>query len=129
MGIDVSFQALSLFDRRFGQPVLCSVEQVGSTFRECCADLVLANPPYHVKGRGRDSPDELRDQARAGTPLTIHRFIFAGACLLRKGGTMVMTFREEQYAGISTGLKAAGFTSLQVIRGRGVQAVRAQMQL
>lgn len=124
IGIDFSFKALTCFDTRFGQPVLCSVEQVSSTFRKACADLVVANPPYHIRDRSRRSSDEARDQARSGDALALYRFIFAGAHLLRRGGTIIVTTRGKDIERVSTGLQAAGFISLEIIRTRGVFAVK-----
>jgi tRNA1(Val) A37 N6-methylase TrmN6 len=91
VGIDNSREALAGFHRGFGEAVLCPVENASRTFRKGCADLVLANPPYFVSDRGRPSPDRLRGQAREAAPMTIYRFIFAGAHLLRPGGTMAVT--------------------------------------
>lgn len=125
VGIDSSPEALARFDRRFGEPVLCPVENAARTFRKGCADLVLANPPYFVSGRGRPSPNRLRAQARQGTPLTIHRFIFAGAHLLRPGGTMVITCRRQSLEELEQGLRAAGFLPGREVQGEGVLALVA----
>ncbi|MFA6619333.1 MAG: hypothetical protein WCT23_09730 [Candidatus Neomarinimicrobiota bacterium] len=127
VGIDVSMKALSLFNRRFGQPVLCPVEQVARVFRKGCADLVLANPPYFQRGKGRASPEPLRNEARAGGTLTVYRFVFAGAHLLHRGGTMVASVREENTESLFTGFRAAGFGSVEIVRGRGAVALRALM--
>lgn len=124
VGIDFSLEALTCFDPVYGQPVLCPVERISNTFRRNCADLVVANPPYYQIGQSRRSPDSKRDQARAGDPLTLFRFIFAGAFLLRQGGEIIVSTREEDTGRVCTGLRAAGFVSLSTIRGRGVSAVR-----
>ena len=124
VGIDFSMEALSCFDPVYGQPVLCPVEQISRTFRRNCADLVVANPPYYQIGQNRRSPDLKRDQARAGDSLTLFRFIFAGAFLLKPGGMIIVSTREEDTGRVQTGLRAAGFVSLGIMRGRGVFAVR-----
>lgn len=120
IGIDNSMEALSLFDSRWGQPVLCPVEQVQRTFRKGCADLVLANPPYNVSGRGRPSPDPRREQARSADHLVLHRFIFAGAHLLRPGGLMIITERAERQHDIELGFMAAGFSKPDLLLREGV---------
>lgn len=125
VGIDKSPEALARFDRRFGEPVLCPVETAVRAFRRGCADLVLANPPYFVSGRGRPSPNRLRAQARQGTPMTVHRFIFAGAHLLRPRGTMVITCRRQSLEGLRQGLRAAGFLPAREVPGEGVLALVA----
>ena len=66
VGIDISFEALKVFDKAFGQPVNCPVEMVSSIFTAGCADLVLANPPYNTADNGRTSPDPMRREAREG---------------------------------------------------------------
>lgn len=128
VGIDVSFQALALFDRSTGQPVLCSVETVPSMFRKGCADLVLANPPYNVADNGRKSPDPLRREARDGDSLLLYRFIFAGAHLLREGGCMIVTGRHERRAEIEFGFRAAGFYCIEKYDQGRVVAVKALLK-
>lgn len=125
VGIDNSPEALARFDRRFGEPVLCPVETAVRAFRSGCADLVLANPPYFVSGRGRPSPNRLRGQAREAAPMTIHRFIFAGAHLLRPGGTMAITCRSRFRKELEQGMRAAGFLRAQEVSGDGVLALVA----
>jgi len=119
VGIDFSPVALSMFPAEAGQPVLCSVQQIPSTFRPACADLVLANPPYNTYGEGRASPDVLRSEAREGDSLLLHRFIFAGAHLLKPSGFMVITGRRERKTEMEIGLRAAGFHQVELFdRGR-----------
>ncbi len=117
-------EALACFDPAYGQPVLCHIKQISSIFRKDCADLVVANPPFYQIGRSRRSGDFERDQARAGDSLTLFRFIFAGAHLLKSGGTIIVSAREEDTERVYTGLRAAGFVSISTIRSRGVTAVR-----
>lgn len=125
MGIDVSFDALKIFDKAAGQPVLCSVNTVSSVFQKGCADLVLANPPYNVSEESRTSPDLKRKEAREGDALLLYRFIFAGAYLLKPGGCMIITGRTERMEEIEFGLRAAGFCLPEIFsRGR-VSAIKA----
>lgn len=125
VGIDLSFQALRLFDRDAGQPVQCCVSMVFSVFLKGCADLVLANPPYYTVADSRHSPDPLRREARQGDPLLLYRFIFAGAHLLRSGGCMIITGREEKIPGMKCGLRAAGFSRIEELRRGRVIAIKA----
>lgn len=125
VGIDISIDALRMFNRAVGQPVLCSVSMVSSVFRKGCADLVLANPPYNIADDCRNSPDSLRREAREGDPLLLYRFIFAGAYLLKPGGCMVITGRKERSNEIESGLLAAGFNLLERFERGRVAAVKA----
>lgn len=127
VGVDFSMGSLLRFDPRLGQRVLCRVEDVPATFRKHCADLVIANPPYHVTGRGRRSPVEERNSARFGGPLTVFRFIFAGAYLLKDGGVMVMTGREKVRDELLTGFSAAGFSVPEAVRYGGAWGLRASI--
>ncbi len=114
-----------MFDRTVGQPVLCPVNMVSSVFRKRCAELVLANPPYNIADQGRTSPDCGRREAREGNPLLLHRFIFAGAHLLKTGGCMIITGRREKIEDIECGLRAAGFYRVERIERCRVVAVKA----
>ncbi len=128
VGIDVSSDALALFDKSAGQPVQCSVEMVSRLFRKGCADLVLANPPYDVTDSSRPSPDSLRNEARQGDSLLLFRFIFAGAHLLGPGGFMIITGRYENSEEIEFGLRAAGFKVVERFRRNRVIALKALLQ-
>ncbi len=127
VGVDNSVSALRLFDTRFGQPLLCSVSMLSSVFREGCADLVLANPPYNNSDNSRHSPDPLRREAREGDPLLLYRFIFAGAYLLKEGGCMIITGRLDKSDDIETGLLAAGFSIIEKYNKGRVLAIKAQL--
>lgn len=129
VGIDISIQALRLFDRAAGQPVQCSVSMVSSVFKKGCADLVLANPPYNTVTDCRHSPDPLRQEARQGDSLLLYRFIFAGAHLLRSGGCMIITGREEKIPRMKCGLRAAGFSSIEEFKRGRVIAIKAILVL
>ncbi|MCK5786800.1 MAG: methyltransferase [Candidatus Sabulitectum sp.] len=128
VGIDISHDALRLFDRTAGQPVLCGVNAISSVFRKACADLVLANPPYNIAGEGRASIDPLRQEARTGNPLLLYRFIFAAAYLLRSGGHFIISGRKERAEEIRTGLYAAGFSQIERSERGRVLAVKALME-
>lgn len=119
VGIDISLEALLLFDKSVGQPVLCSVEKVNRTFKPNCANLVLANPPYFVNGASRESPDSYRQQARAGDSLLLYRFIFAASYLLKQGGSFLISGRDYDVDKIEQGLRAADFSRFKrVERGK-----------
>lgn len=49
-------------------------------------DLVLANPPYRVKGQGRPAAEPLRNTALEGEADSLDHFFAAGASLLRHHG-------------------------------------------
>ena len=112
VGIDISFESLKQFDKSVGQPVLCSVKQIKYVFKENCAELVLANPPYFDNTVDRSSPDRYRQQTRAGDALLLYRFIFAAAYLLKLGGSFLISGRSSDSAKIEQGLRAAGFNSI-----------------
>ncbi len=127
VGVDISTSALKLFDTQVGQPVLCSVSRISSLFREGCADLVLANPPYNDSENSRPSPDPLRREAREGGPLLLYRFIFAGAHLLKPGGCMIITGRLNKSDDIETGLLSAGFANIEKFGKGKVIAMKARL--
>ena len=127
VGVDNSVSALSFFDTQFGQPVLCSVSKISSLFREGCADLVLANPPYNDSEKSRPSPNSLRREAREGCPLLLYRFIFAGAHLLKPGGCMIITGRPNKAGDIKTGLLSAGFDNIEKFGKGRILAIKAQL--
>ncbi|HRW78713.1 MAG TPA: hypothetical protein P5207_08605, partial [Candidatus Sabulitectum sp.] len=112
IGVDISFEALAGFPSDAGSPVLCPVEMIPSVFRKGCADLVTANPPYFHRGSGRTPPGEYRRLSRMGDPLLQARFVFSGAFLLRPGGTMLLSCREERILESETCLRAAGFSRI-----------------
>ena len=124
-GVDISREALAEFPPDAGSPVLCPVERISLAFREGCADLVTANPPYFHRGSGRTPPDEYRRLSRMGDPLLQARFVFAGAYLLRAGGTMLLSCREEQIRESETCLRAAGFSRMKRLSEAGAFALEA----
>ncbi len=126
VGIDFSMDALVHFDLKNGQPVLCPVERICRTFRENCADLVVANPPYYSLSSSRPSPDRIRMQARTGDSLTVHRFVFAAAWLLRQGGILVISTSPDREKETEQSITAAGFTRREIFRENGVSAIRAE---
>ncbi len=126
VGIDISAEALLLFDTKKGQPVLCSVKFISSVFKKECADLVIANPPYGINGQGRGSPDKLRNQARHGDSLLLYRFIFAGGHLLKPGGIMIISCGKEKKEDTKFGFRAAGFCIVKEYQRNRVSVIKAQ---
>lgn len=49
-------------------------------------DLVLANPPFRVRGQGRPAAQSLRNRALEGEPDSLGHFFGAAALLLRRHG-------------------------------------------
>ncbi|HJU12209.1 MAG TPA: methyltransferase [Candidatus Binataceae bacterium] len=61
-------------------------------------DYVLANPPYRVPGRGRQSPNLERRAARSGMDTTLTDFIVAAARYSRYGGRVAMVLTASRTA-------------------------------
>lgn len=123
IGVDSrpSFQPLP---SGIGLSVRARVETVSRLFPRAVADLVTANPPYLVKGRGRPSPDPDREARRRGGPLLLYRFVFAAAHLLKPGGLALFSFREGMEEEMRTVFRAAGMEP-DTARRRGAAGVLA----
>ncbi len=126
IGVDHCMEALQAFDTTSGSPVLCAVSAVSRTFRRGCADLVVTNPPYYPCEGSRISPNPFRASARTGDYLTVYRFIFAGAHLLRKGGTLLLSGKPSEKESLKQGLRAAGFHNVTLYRRGGVMVLGAE---
>jgi len=61
-------------------------------FRPESLDVVFANPPYFEKGRGRESPDALKNLARRGKDFELKGFLKAVSLILKKGGRLYLIF-------------------------------------
>jgi len=59
-------------------------------------DLLAANPPYRLAGRGRVSADPLRRQALFGTDETLGIFIRAAALAAAPGAIFCLVFPESR---------------------------------
>lgn len=80
-------------------------------------DLVLANPPYGIEGRGRPSPHALRQGALVGTAETLDVFFAAGAALLRHHGTFTCVLTAARLGDALHGLRrhALGLRRMQTV--------------
>jgi tRNA1(Val) A37 N6-methylase TrmN6 len=104
--------------------VVARVETVSRLFPAAVADLVTANPPYLVSGRGRPSPDPLREARRRGGPLLLYCFVFAAAHLLKPGGLALFSLREGMEKETRTAFRASGLAP-DPVRWRGAAGVMA----
>jgi tRNA1Val (adenine37-N6)-methyltransferase len=61
-------------------------------------DLVVANPPFHARHAGRESPDHGRRAARAETGATLADFVAAARRYVRNGGRVAFVFNAARSA-------------------------------
>ncbi len=82
-----------------------------------CADVAVANPPYHPAG-GRPSSDPARACARSERFCSLDALCAAAARLVRTGGSFCLVYPAERLADVFASLRGAGFEPkrLQLIR-------------
>mgnify|MGYP006279141365 CR=1 FL=1 len=95
----------------------CDVFRVPASLSPGVFDLVIMNPPYRVAGRGRSSPDDSRQLARAAGDLALPAFVRAAAHLLRPGGRSLCVSDPRALPRLLMALRAHG------LRPRRVQPV------
>lgn len=71
-------------------------------------DVVVANPPYRIAGRGRPAAQALRERALAGDADCLGRFFGAGAALLRHHGRFVCVLSAERLGDALVTLRDCG---------------------
>ncbi len=69
-------------------------------------DLVVANPPYHARGSGRESPNRSRRIARGSAEGSLADFIGAAARYARFGATIAIVFAAPRSAELIALLRA-----------------------
>jgi len=69
-------------------------------------DLVVANPPYHASGRGRQSPNAARHLARGEGAATLEDFIKAARRYVKNGGRVAFVFIANRSAELIAALRA-----------------------
>lgn len=70
-------------------------------------DLVVANPPFHARSAGRESPNLSRRQARGGSGASMSEFIRAARRYVRNGGRVAMVFAASRSAEAIAEMRAA----------------------
>jgi len=86
----------------------CDVFGVPASLAPGAFDLVMMNPPYRVAGRGRSSPDDSRQRARAAEDLVLPAFARAAAHLLRLGGRVLCVSDPRALPRLMMALRAHG---------------------
>jgi tRNA1Val (adenine37-N6)-methyltransferase len=74
-----------------------------------CFQVVTANPPYWVPGKGRISPNLSKSMARHQLTASISEFIEAAAALLTYKGRLALIYQSQAMAEILELLKIHGF--------------------
>jgi tRNA1(Val) A37 N6-methylase TrmN6 len=82
-------------------------------------ELVVSNPPYYVRGRGKVSADPARALARAGDEGTLPSLCAAAARLLRHGGRFALCCPAFRLADGFAALRAEGLEPKRLrLRGK-----------
>ncbi len=69
-------------------------------------DLVVANPPFHARHAGRESPNHSRRQARGGAGASCEEFVAAARRYVRNGGRVAMVFAAARTAELVSTMRA-----------------------
>ncbi len=69
-------------------------------------DLVVANPPFHARHAGRESPNRSRRQARGGEGASCEEFVSAARRYVRNGGRVAMIFAASRSAELISAMRA-----------------------
>ncbi len=81
-------EANALQDRIF--PILGDFKQ--TCFKPNSLDVILANPPYFEMGRGRRSPNALKESARRDDALSLKELLKGAKALLKTKGRLYLIF-------------------------------------
>ena len=76
-----------------------------SAVRPASFDLVVANPPFHARDAGQESPNRSRRQARGGAGASMVEFISAGRRHVRNGGRVAIVFAASRSAELISTLR------------------------
>jgi len=74
--------------------------------RTAAFDVVVANPPFHERDAGRESPNRSRRHARGGAGASMAEFVAAARCYVRNGGRVAMVFGASRSAELVSTLRA-----------------------
>lgn len=93
-------------------------------------DHALANPPYHVEGRGTAAADRLKAAANAMSAGGVERWIRFMAAILRPGGTATLIHRPDALRELLTAFsrRFGGVVVLPIHPHRGEPASRMLVQ-
>lgn len=69
-------------------------------------DLVVANPPFHARHAGRESPDHGRRAARGGSGASLGDFVAAARRYVRNGGRVAFIFGASRSAELIATMRA-----------------------
>jgi tRNA1(Val) A37 N6-methylase TrmN6 len=104
-------------------------------------DHALANPPYHVEGRGTLAAEPSKAAANAMPAGALDRWVRFAATMLRPGGSLTLIYRPDALAGLLAALggRFGGVVLLPVhpragepasrLLARAVKGSRAPLQL
>jgi len=121
LGVDLDASQLRLARRNLAGAgrvrsglIRCDVFGVPASLAPGAFDLVIMNPPYRVAGRGRSSPDDSRQRARAAGDLVLPAFARAAAHLLRTGGRVLCVSDPPALPRLMMALRAHGLSPARV---------------
>jgi len=92
-------------------------------------DLVVANPPYRQRGRGRVSPKEGRDLARHESTATLTDFLAAAKYLVKPAGRICLIYLAERLADFLAAADRLKLSPLRLRMVHGTASAAARMFL
>ncbi len=99
-------QENSLTDRAF--VVQMDIRDARDRFPSGSFDLIVSNPPYYARGRGREARDPVRRLARSEGACSWEDWTAAAAYLLRWGGRFCFTWKPERLTDALCTLREGG---------------------
>jgi tRNA1(Val) A37 N6-methylase TrmN6 len=81
-------------------------------------DQILTNPPYMEAGRGRVSPDALRQSAHVLDGGTLGEWVHACMRATRPGGTVVVIYRADSFPALLEAMRPLGALTLLPVHAR-----------
>jgi tRNA1Val (adenine37-N6)-methyltransferase len=109
--------------------IQADVTELRGQFPVSSFDLVVANPPYRVRGTGRVSPKAGRDLARHESTAGLGDFLAAAKYLVRPGGRICFIYHPSRLPELFTEAAALKLAPLRLRTVHGSLGTEARMVL